>query len=219
MRSLRRIIFSAAILLLVALFWSYRFEAAKFFRGGSETEFQSLRLENESLKFQLERLAGQATEATPGSVRAEVYSSYPFNDQAKIVINKGSSDGLREGLPVLAAPDILFGIITKVEDGLSEVQTVFDPAWRSSVGISPANVKALLIGGPTPVLDFIAKDSLPAAGATVVNLSPEYPYGLLIGRVGEVGNRETEPWATASLQVPYNLNALNEVLVLTATND
>lgn len=218
MRSAEQIILNSIIILLLAILWFYRFEVAGFLRKTAYiNELQSLRFENESLKLKLKTLEEDKSlipEKTAAELRAAVYSSYPFNDQAKIVINKGSRDGLREGMTVLAAPGILFGKITAVKKDLSEVQTIFDPAWRSSVGIGSAKTRALLVGGNQPALDLIVKDNLPSAGETVINLSPDYPYGLAVGRVGKIKNTQVEPWATASLEVVYNPNALNEVLIL-----
>lgn len=217
MRSLRRTIFSVLILTLLVLFWFYRFDIVGFLKNLEyDREFQNLKLENEVLKFQLGQLTqGAVVAGEENLLMAALYSSYPFNDQARLIINLGFNGGLDVGMPVLAAKGVLLGRVTEVKKNLSEVQTIFDPIWRSSVGIGNAKIKALLVGGNIPRLTLIAKETMPAAGEDVLNFSPEYPYGLFLGRILEVDYNSAEPWASASLETFYNLNALDQVLVVT----
>lgn len=217
MKSLKGIIFSLLLIAVIVFLWFYRFDAAQLiggWRNPDYQEFQALKLENESLKFQLATFQNQAVQEENKYLVGELYSFYPFSDQAKLIINLGEKDGLREGLAVLAADGIFLGKISAVKKNLSEVQTIFDSGWRSSVGIGENKIKALLVGGNKPALTLIAKEILPKVDDEVINLSPEYPYGLLIGRVSEVKIEQAEPWVSASLETFYNLNFLEKVLVV-----
>lgn len=148
-------------------------------------------------------------------VAVDIYSRYPFNDRAKLVIDAGSADGLKTGFPVLAAEGALLGKIIGVEKHLSEVQTIFDPAWRSVAGIGPQKIQALLSGGRTPVLDLIEPTAEIEEGATVINLAPDFPYGLLLGRIINFKKTPVQPWISGQLEPLYDLSKLNRVIVVT----
>lgn len=144
-----------------------------------------------------------------------IYSYYPFNDRSKIIINAGSVDGLKVGWPVLAAEGVLLGKITKVGKHLSEVQTIFDPTWRSTVGIGAQKVPALLNGGLTPIFDLIEPTAEIEEGMMVINLTPDFPYGLLLGRVANFKKTPAQPWISGQLDTFYNITNLNRLLVVT----
>lgn len=148
-------------------------------------------------------------------IAVDIYSRYPFNDQAKLVVNAGSADGLRTGLPVLATEGVLLGKIVRTEKHLSEIQTIFDPAWRSTVGIGPQKIQALLKGGLTSSLYLIEPTAEIAEGMAVVNLMPDFPYGLLLGRLANLKKTPAQPWISGELEPLYDLNKLNRVLVVT----
>lgn len=148
-------------------------------------------------------------------ITTDIYSYYPFNDRAKLVINAGSADGLKIGLPVLAAEGVLLGKIIRVGKHLSEVQTIFDPAWRSTVGIGAQKIPALLNGSLTPVLDLIEPTAEIKEGMTVINLTPDFPYGLLLGRVANFKKTPAQPWISGQLEPFYDLTKLNRALVVT----
>jgi cell shape-determining protein MreC len=221
MRSLRGFIFSLLAAIILVLFWFYRFEIGRGLsdlkasgmsfldHGFSYKDFQILKLENEFLKSK-----DSSAILKDGYVIADVFSSYPFNDQSKLIINRGTGDGIREGMPVLAGEGVLLGRISEVRKSLSEIQTFFDPNWRSSVASGPSKIRSLLVGGNVPALTFIAKDKIPAVGDEVVNIAPEYLYGLYLGKVGDVKVNPTEPWATASLEISYNPNLLDRVFII-----
>ena len=221
MRSLRGFIFSLLAAIILVSFWFYRFEIGRglsdlkasgvsfFDRGFSYKEFQIFKLENEFLKPKDFFVVPKE-----GYIIADVFSSYPFNDQSKLIINRGARDGIREGMPVLAVEGLLLGRISEVRNSLSGAQTIFDPNWRSSVAIGPSKIRSLLAGGNVPALTFIAKDKIPRVGDEVINISPEYPYGFYLGKVGEIKVSPTEPWATASLETGYNPNLFDQVFIV-----
>ncbi|KKW11838.1 MAG: hypothetical protein UY51_C0005G0079 [Candidatus Jorgensenbacteria bacterium GW2011_GWB1_49_9] len=176
--------------------------------------FQELKLENQSLEARLDG-AMKTGSISPDRYRyfsARVYSRYPFNDRSLVIIDAGAAEGLKAGLPVLAAKGVIFGKITKVTRTQSEVQTIFDPAWRESVRVGGA--EALLTGGTSPELTLIPKEAVLAAGDKVTNLSADFPIGFLVGELGLVQNEETATWLTAALDPPYDLSGLDRVIVV-----
>lgn len=176
--------------------------------------FNELKLENESLKH---RVAAQAGKNTEGDkvLSAAVYSRYPFNDKNELVIDKGATDGIAAGMPVLAAPGILLGHVTNVRSRSSVVTTLFDPAWKSSVTIGEGRVRAVLHGANTVRLELIPKEVVIREGDEVRNVSPEYPMGLRVGVVDTVRRDDNNVWQVADVRIAYSIENLDSVSVIT----
>ena len=219
--------FKAFILIacFIAIFF-FRSEATGAFlaaRGFVEGLFNStnyrtlttLKTENASLKKQLEKFS--AVEKKDGSqfLEARVYSRYPFNDKNVIVIDKGFADGIAEGMPVLAAKNILLGRVKGVQRFQSEVITIFDPDWKTSASIGTTHIKTVLNGANTPHAELIPKDAPVAAGDEIVNSAQEFPLGLLIGTIKSVTLDEKKVWQIADIDVPYAIEDIDSVLVMT----
>jgi len=231
MKLLRGFIFSLLAVIVLVLFLFFRFEISNllsnlkasvlsfFDRGFSYKEFQIIKVEKDFSSFQdnsknKDSLKENSVFTEKGYIVAEVFSSYPFNDQNKLIINRGSNDGVKEGMPVLITDNVLLGRVSKVRKSLSEVQTIFDPNWRSTVAIGSSKIRSLLKGGRIPLLTFISKDRIPAVGDEVINITSEYPYGFYLGKVKGVEVNTSEPWVTAILETGYDPNLLDRVFVV-----
>lgn len=143
-----------------------------------------------------------------------VYSRYPYGVGGLLTIAGGSESGIKEGFPVFATPGTFLGKVTRVERARSEVMTIFNPAWRSSVRFGTSDTKALLEGGESPLLTLIPRGKEPAELTGVINIDPAFPFGIFMGMSGTVKGDGAEPWNMASLEVPYRESDLQEVLVL-----
>jgi len=212
-----------AVIVVLVLFWSPALSALKdlrglvlsfFDRGFDYEAFKALQLENQNLKLELEKLNKPKQEFAYNYREAEVYSRYPFSDEESFIVNLGSQNGLKVGAPVLVGKNILLGKIKAVKKTVSEVQLVESPSWRSSVAIGGDKVKAVLTGGSLPRLELIAPESLIRGDDEVVNISPEFPYGLYLGTVDRIEYSSTTPWLKATLKIPYRLEDLKKVLVI-----
>ncbi|MEK9194394.1 MAG: rod shape-determining protein MreC [Patescibacteria group bacterium] len=228
MKSLRTFLLTGILVFLLFFLIFFRTEAAKFlerfnlfFAGFFDQSFnyqafQELRLENESLKRDL----GKISNVSPlfknrfHYLEAEIYSRYPFNDKDLLVINRGFEDGLREGLPVLVEENVLFGRVRSVKRTQSEIQTIFDSSWRSSVALGENRVNALFRGGGTPSVELIPKGSTIISGDEILNLSEDYPFGISLGIVGNVKIDSSGIWQVGLVDFAYNPDALKKVLVI-----
>ena len=92
--------------------------------------------------------------------------------------------------------------------------TIFDPTWRSEVRIGKEGVASLLQGGSTPTLTLIDKETLISSGDLVYNSDSRYPYGLTIGKENNLRLTKDQLWREADLELPYDLNKVKLVLVL-----
>jgi cell shape-determining protein MreC len=228
MKSLRVFFVGIGALAVIALVVVYRGALSGALRDGrglllglfdskfSYSTFQSLRTENAELRSRLSLIAESGSQLSFPSFTYElvaVYAQYPLNDRERIIIDRGSDGGLTAGTPVFVAPNVLFGRVTRVDRTRAEVETIFDPAWKSSVTIGTSSARAVLSGGNPLRLTLIAEDAQVAVGDSVTNVAPEYPLGATIGSIRAVTADANDAWRTATLDVPYSTELLTHVLV------
>ncbi len=188
------------------------FFLASFSSSSQSKECESLVRENERLEFELLKYEKEeGREVEKGQV-ADVFSRYPFNDKERLVVNLGESD-IKVGLPVVT-DGYLLGRVSAVERYRSEIQTIFDPEWKSSVAVGDAKTKAVMEGGQPPRLELIPKDAEVEEGEFVFNIFPDFPYEKLIGKIEGIEENPEKTWYTASVRVPYTLDEVTEVVIL-----
>ncbi len=236
MRPFRNLVAGAValILLLIILVWQdpivHFFENVRVFFAGSADpsfnygSFESLKIENAALRTQCAAASSSPRApwfSTSSADRArynlrevQIYSRYPFNNEASVSINAGSEDGIRAGMPVLAAPGVLFGKVKTVERTRSEVETIFDPSWRSTVLVGDARTKAVFVGASFPYLDLIPKNASTTAGDVILNADPDFPLNLLIGNVASLQEGANALWLQAKVDPSFRFDALRRVFVV-----
>jgi cell shape-determining protein MreC len=190
--------------------WLRSFSDSSFNYGA----YEALKLENAGLKLEIEKIKSAKEADSPEYLTAMVYSRYPFNDRSTIVLNLGSADGVTTTMPVLAAKNILAGKILSVKKTQSEVQTIFDPAWRSAVAVGEKRAKAVLAGGNPPYLDFVPKDSPIKVGDEIYNISAEFPLDISLGTVLNLDIKPQNPWIKAQVKMSYNPEDLDKAMIL-----
>ncbi len=176
---------------------------------------QELTLENESLKQQLESLHIPREKKERYHYKiARVYSQYPFNDAASIIVDLGSDDGITVGMPVMVKEGIFLGKVKNVKRTQSEIETIFSPEWKMSVNIGKNMIKAVLNGAPTPGIDLIPIDENVSFGDKVTNNTSDFPMGALLGTISEINKNANDVWKRSSLKTPYKIEFLNTVLII-----
>ncbi|MDI6820672.1 MAG: rod shape-determining protein MreC [Patescibacteria group bacterium] len=227
MKSLRKILSSLILLVLVLILIfshnavgifliSFKKIATSFFESCEKSEvFKVIEIENNRLKLELSALREEKIKSSLSQYRkARVYSRYPFNDRARLIIDLGLRDGIKEGMPIVLMPGVILGKVIEVKKNQSEVITLFDPEWRSSVAIGLLRAKALLKGGKEPKLELIPRDIQLKEGDDVLNISPELPMNFSLGSLNNLSEAPHEVWRTADLETNYNPEIIEEVLVV-----
>lgn len=187
--------------------------------GNLAQENYEIKIQNESLKAQLFTLKG----SMPAPVRsgrytyqqALVHSSYPFNTRKDITINRGSDDGMVVGMPVIAGEQVLLGRLTEVLPQYSVVRTVFDTQWELPVRIGIDGAQGLFVGGQTPEITMVDKEAVLISGSMVYSTSKDFPYGFVFGEINTITEAQSDFFKRATVAVPYNINDLKEVFVIT----
>jgi len=138
-----------------------------------------------------------------------------------VIINVGSNDGIRAGMPVVTDQG-LAGRVDAVLAEAARVQLITDPASAINVQLQASNTEAMLIGSVTGdlSLDMISQDANVTPGDVVLTsgLGGEYPPNLLVGQVISVRKLATELYQQASIQANVDFNRLQYVLVITNFN-
>lgn len=173
-----------------------------------------LNLENQSLRAELLASSIGAPKVKSNLFSAKVSASYPYNNKSALTIAGGASDGLRPGMPVLAAPGIFLGQITKVGKNWSEVRTIFDNSWELPVRVGPNATGALLKGGASLIAGFIDKIKIVNIGDAIYTAAKGIPYGLKVGEVKLVRENTGTAFKEADVLAPYSLGDLYQVFVV-----
>jgi rod shape-determining protein MreC len=191
-----------------------------------------LEAENSRLQVQIVELQDQVTESQLLSTlvdyeRRHVENQYtaasviardisPFMHY--VIIDRGSDDGLRKGMPVITQQGLV-GSIAAVTAGAARVQLINDPGSSVNVILQQSGEEAVLNGQITGEieLDMISQNATVQPGDLVMTsgLGGNYPANILVGQVLTVKNEASALFQTASVQPAVDFSQLDIVLIIT----
>jgi rod shape-determining protein MreC len=135
-----------------------------------------------------------------------------------VIIDRGSDDGIRRGMPVVTNQGLV-GSIASVTAGASRIQLINDPASSINVILQQSGVEAVLNGELTGelVLNMINQNAKVQAGDLVMTsgLGGNYPANIVIGQVVAVRNEASSLFQIASVQPAVDFSQLDIVLIIT----
>lgn len=181
-------------------------------------QLQALQRENENLramlKFQTERADIQA-------VQAEVIGGDPTSTMEILTINKGSEDGIAEGMAVVSPGGILVGQTKDVKSNRATVLLITDISSSVAVATKDTLVPGVLEGrwqkqGRMLMLR-IPRDEKVESGDILVTtgVGGVFPKGLIAGQLYNVKQSDVATEKEAEATPLTQLNALESVLVVT----
>jgi len=133
-------------------------------------------------------------------------------------INKGSSDGLKPGMPVLVPPGLI-GRLTDVSWHSSKVLLLIDENSNVDALIQRTRVQGIVRGAGSQgcVVKYISKIQDVKEGDMVVTagMSNLFPKGLLVGKVSHVDRMDVGLFLKIRVAPFAEFATLEEVLVLT----
>ncbi|HOV78866.1 MAG TPA: rod shape-determining protein MreC [Bacillota bacterium] len=181
-------------------------------------QLNEYRMENERLTKLLgyKQLMSSRYELVPASV----VSRDPGNWFRTVILNRGSSDGIKENMTVLT-PEGLVGRVVSVSDSTCEVLLITDP--RSGVGSviqdtrTPGIVEGTAGSSGVARMIHIPNDAPVDVGQTVVTsgLGSVFPKGIPVGEIAGVRSEPSGLFKSADIRPRADLNRLEEVLILT----
>lgn len=164
---------------------------------GLERNVIELRRENDELKRQLGYSASMEMEHIP----ARIIGGDPSNLFASLTIDKGTDDGIRSGMVVVAFQDGFFGLLGKivsVSRHTSQLRPVIDPDNFVAARLQQSRFEGLVEGRGDDNGELLMRYVRKSAGNLIdVNdlvvtsgMESVYPPGIVIGRVKEIRSRE-----------------------------
>lgn len=148
---------------------------------------------------------------------AQVIGRDPSPFMHYIIINAGSNDGIRRGMPVVTHQGLV-GRVEAVIDNAARVQLITDPNSSVNVRLQNSRTEAVLIGSVTAdlYLDMIPQDAQVIVGDLVLTsgLGGVFPPNIPVGQVLDVRKREAELFQQATLKPTVDFNQLSIVLVI-----
>lgn len=195
---------------------------------------RNITLENEisGLQSQVIQLEGQLNEAKVLYALLDFARARPQNQYLAsavigrdpspflhyIILDHGSDDGLRYGMPVVTQQGLV-GRVDAVTASASRVQLITDPGSVINVRLQSLKSEAQLTGSITGDISLsnIPQDIVVNPGEILLTsgLGGNYPPDVLIGQVTSVIKKENELFQTASVQPIVNFSSLRAVLVIT----
>jgi rod shape-determining protein MreC len=202
--------------------------------GELRDENRDLRDENERLRSDLARLREdrirtddlndllnlRTLRPTDTFAYAAVIGRDPNGGRNVVAINRGSADGIREGMPALGRGGALVGTVERVQEKMCWVRLLNDPASDVNAVIQESRAKALASGQPGGKISmqFLAQGVEVKPGDVVLTsgLGGSYPAGLLIGRISKVQGGALDTFKSAEIEPAVRLSNLEDVAVLTS---
>jgi rod shape-determining protein MreC len=134
-----------------------------------------------------------------------------------IIIDKGTEDGIRYGMPVVTQQGLV-GHIDAVIAGAARVKLITDSTSVVNVRLQSAGIEAQLLGSLTGEvsLDMISLDAAVESGDVILTsgLGGNYPPNIFVGQVLSTQRRENALFQTASVQPIVDFASINAVLVI-----
>ncbi len=151
-------------------------------------------------------------------VTAKVIYSDPSNLVQSVTIDRGTADGVREGMTAIT-PRGLVGRVVRVSPATARVLLTTDPSSSVTAMIQSTRAKGVVNGQRRDYLSmkYIHQSETIRTGdlAVTSGVGGIFPEGILIGRVAFVSQRDTDVFQEAQLEPEIDFTALENVLVLT----
>ncbi len=175
----------------------------------------ALEEENRSLK----KISGFLVENKFDHVSAQVIARNVDSHHAEIVIDRGTQDGLENGMAVVAEDGVLVGRIVSVRERISTVMLTTDEGSRIAAAVAGAGHLSGMVqgeGNGVAKMTLIPQSEAISANTIVVTAGTEdkIPANLPIGLVDHVDTTPTDPFKTATLESLVGLHRLDLVVVL-----
>lgn len=165
----------------------------------------------------LERLLDMKKSIKEPTVAATVIGEDVTSWFRTLVINRGSSHGIREGMAVIAADGVV-GQTVKVSATTSRVLLLTDHASGISATIQRSRARGVVKGKGEMLcsLEFTTREENVSVGDTVITsgIGGVFLKGLPIGEVTMVKRGEYGIFQTISIRPSVNIPHLEEVLVV-----
>ncbi len=175
---------------------------------------EELKIENERLRRLLD-LKERLPERFPRVIAAEVIGRSPGGWRDTLIVNKGSRDGLKPDMPVMAGGGLL-GKVVESTALTSKVKLLTHPRIRVGAMVQRTRYTGVIYGSSDGEcrMKYLAMDADVRKGDLVETapFSDAFPKGIYIGEITDVWKAPGQLYKIASVKLAADTDRLEEVL-------
>jgi rod shape-determining protein MreC len=149
-------------------------------------------------------------------VAAEVIGKDPSPWFKTVIINKGRSDGLQKGIPVVV-PEGIVGQVVEVSNNNSKVLLIIDQNSAVDALVQRSRARGIIRGEAVDlcVFQFVLRKHDAQVGDVIVSsgLDGVFPKGLRVGQISEVIKRDAGIFQEVKVTPFVNFEKIEEVLI------
>jgi len=150
-------------------------------------------------------------------IAARVIGRDPSNWSSTVIIDKGSSSGIKNGMVSVSFYGLV-GRVIETSGTTGKIMLINDPNLSVSAVIQRSRQEGLVCGslGGMMLMKYLPKDCDIKVSDTIVTsgLTHIYPKGLPVGTVVDIGREFSSVTSYAIIKPAVDLSALEEVLVI-----
>lgn len=179
-------------------------------------DFNEMKVENELMKKQLgnEEIKEYTFEM------ADIIGRNPQNDQLFLLLNKGSEEGIKAGMPVVINGNCLVGKIIEVNSKFSKLLMLNDRSSKVSAITMDGRVSGVIEGGNGYYLSLgmVSQNSeLQEEEAVITSgMDMQFPKGLAIGTIKEIKKFDNQIFQQAMIVPFFEINELEKLFIITS---
>ena len=175
--------------------------------------------ELELMNRRLKRLLALQRRLPTWAVAAEVTGRDASAWFESLTLDKGETDGVQTGMPVLAAEGVV-GVISSTSPHAARVLLITDPNSGVDVLIQRTRVRGIVSGqlNQGAILKYVKRGEDVQVGDHIVTsgLDGIFPKGMTVGRVTRVSKKDSGLFLNAEVTPAADASRLEEVLVMPA---
>jgi rod shape-determining protein MreC len=165
----------------------------------------------------LRHLIGFEKEVPRPMIAAQVVGKDPSAWSKTIIVDKGTRDNIRQGLPVVI-PEGIVGVVVEVSDRYAKVLLLIDPNSAVDGLVQQTRARGIVKGrgGEYCVFDYVLRKHEISVGDVVVTsgLDGVFPKGFRVGRISEIVRQNAGIFQKVSVTPYVDFEILEEVFVI-----
>ena len=196
-----------------------RTKLMEYEKSTEREKMNEMKRENDRLR----ELLGMKERIEYDSIPASVISKDPDNWFRTIIINKGSTDGIKENMPVIAyqgGQKAVVGRIIEVRRSISRIAPIISPDVRIGVKLQESRFPGLLSGysgnEKRCKMDYVSRAAFIERNENVITSGQGgvFPPGLLVGRVVRSFMLESSAYQRAIVEPAIDYDLVEDVFVI-----
>jgi rod shape-determining protein MreC len=150
-------------------------------------------------------------------IAAQVIGKDPSPWFQTIMVDKGSSDGVIKGLPVVNASGVV-GLVVDSTKNYSKIMLITDPNSAVDAVVQESRARGIIKGGASGycVFDYVLRKHTVQVGDTVVTSGMDgvFPKGMPVGKVSETIKQNAVIFQEVILEPFVDFERLEEVVII-----